>query len=216
MDIKTQILEALGLEPTKVSLEYQNKLEDGTIIVSTADELVAGVDISILTEDGTTIPLPVGEYKTEDGIGFSVEEEGTVAEIYEEETEEPTEEEAPVEEEVAATEDTRLPKRVKETKEVDFNNDKVIAELSDVFGTILSEINEKVSNLTAEVAELKSEKAEEVENEVELSKEPAAAPINTNKFSTQKVVVQELSKADYAKLTSKERYWYNLSLRNNN
>ncbi len=216
MDIKTQILEALGLEPTKVSLEYQNKLEDGTIIVSTADELVAGVDISILTEDGTTIPLPVGEYKTEDGIGFSVEEEGTVAEIYEEETEEPTEEEAPVEEEVAATEDTRLPKRVKETKEVDFNNDKVIAELSDVFGTILSEINEKVSNLTAEVAELKSEKAEEVENEVELSKEPAAAPINTNKFSTQKVVVQELSKADYSKLTSKERYWYNLSLRNNN
>ena len=213
MDIKTQILEALGLEPTKVSLEYQNKLEDGTIIVSTADELVAGVDVSILTEDGTTIPLPVGEYKTEDGIGFSVEEEGVVTEIYEEE---PTEEEAPVEEEVEATEDTRLPKRVKETKEVDFNNDKVIAELSDVFGTILSEINEKVSNLTAEVAELKSEKAEEVENEVELSKEPAAAPINTNKFSTQKSAVQELSKTEYSQLTSKERYWYNLSLRNNN
>ncbi len=36
----------------EVNLEYQNKLEDGTIIVSSAAELAAGVDVSILTEDG--------------------------------------------------------------------------------------------------------------------------------------------------------------------
>jgi len=211
MDIKTQILEALGLEPTKVSLEYQAKLEDGTIIVSTADDLTAGVDIAILTEDGTTIPLPIGEYKTEDGIGFSVEEEGLVAEIYEEETEEPTEEE-PVEEEVEAKEEVRLPKKVKETREVDFNNEKIIAELSDVFGVILSEINDKVSNLTAEVAELKSERQEQ---EIELSKQPATTPINTNRFSKENndSPVKEISKSEYARLDSKERFWYNLSLR---
>ena len=35
MDIKEQILKALGLSE-EIKLEYQNKLEDGTIIVSTA------------------------------------------------------------------------------------------------------------------------------------------------------------------------------------
>ena len=81
MDLKQQILVALGLDKQEesVNLEYQAKLEDGTIIVSTAESLEAGVDISVLTEDGTTMLLPVGEYKTEDGIGFSVEVEGVVA-----------------------------------------------------------------------------------------------------------------------------------------
>ena len=89
MDLKQQILVALGLDKQEeVSLEFQAKLEDGTIIVSTADSLEAGVDVSVLTEDGTTMLLPVGEYKTEDGQGFSVEVEGVVAELYEEEAEE--------------------------------------------------------------------------------------------------------------------------------
>ena len=62
MDIKEQILVALGLNKTEeeVVLAYQAKSEDGTIFVSSADELEAGVDISVLTEDGTTILLPVG------------------------------------------------------------------------------------------------------------------------------------------------------------
>ena len=34
------------------------------------NELESGVDVSVLTEDGTTIPLPVGTYKTEDGVSF--------------------------------------------------------------------------------------------------------------------------------------------------
>ena len=81
MDLKQQILVALGLDKQEeVSLEFQAKLEDGTIIVSTAESLEAGVDVSVLTEDGTTMLLPVGEYKTEDGQGFSVEVEGVVAE----------------------------------------------------------------------------------------------------------------------------------------
>ena len=59
MDIKKQIKVALGLEDEEIKLAFQAKTEDGTIIVSTADELEAGVDISVLTEDGTTILLPV-------------------------------------------------------------------------------------------------------------------------------------------------------------
>ena len=90
MDIKEQILVALGLNKAEeeVKLAWQSKSEDGTIFVSTAEELEAGVDISVLTEDGTTILLPIGTYKTEDGVSFRVEEEGVVAEVIESETEE--------------------------------------------------------------------------------------------------------------------------------
>ena len=87
MDLKKQILVALGLDKS-IKLEWQSKLEDGTIVVSTAETLEAGVDVSVLTEDGTTIPLPIGTYKTEDGVSFRVEEEGIVAQVMESETEE--------------------------------------------------------------------------------------------------------------------------------
>ena len=60
MDIKEQILVALGLNKAEkeIKLAWQGKSEDGTIFVSTAEELESGVDISVLTEDGTTILLP--------------------------------------------------------------------------------------------------------------------------------------------------------------
>ena len=94
MDLKTQILVALGLDKEEtISLEWQAKSEDGTIFVSTADELAVSVDVSVLTEDGTTIPLPIGTYKTDTGVTFRVEEEGIVAEVIESETEEVVEEE---------------------------------------------------------------------------------------------------------------------------
>ena len=71
MDIKEQILVALGLNKDEsVELGWQGKSEDGTIFVSTAEELEAGVDISVLTEDGTTILLPIGTYKTDKGLSF--------------------------------------------------------------------------------------------------------------------------------------------------
>ena len=92
MDLKKQILVALGLDKQdEVALEYQAKLEDGTLIVSTSKNLKAGVDISVLTEDGSTMLLTVGEYKNEDGQRVSVEKEGVVAELYKDEVEKETE-----------------------------------------------------------------------------------------------------------------------------
>ena len=90
MDIKERILVALGLDKPEqeIKLGWQAKSEDGTIFVSTAEELEAGVDVSVLTEDGTTIALPVGTYKIDTGVSFRVEEEGVVGEVMESETEE--------------------------------------------------------------------------------------------------------------------------------
>ena len=113
MDLKEKILVALGLNEEEIKLGWQGKSEDGTIFVSTAEELEAGVDISVLTEDGTTILLPVGTYKTDAGISFRVDEEGIVAELIESETEEEVEaEEVKAEEEADVGDWKGMEKRI--------------------------------------------------------------------------------------------------------
>jgi hypothetical protein len=211
MDLKSKIRVALGLEEptTEVKLAMEAQLEDGTIIVSEANELVAGVDISILAEDGTLIPLPAGEYKTDAGVGFSV-----VAEIYDQEPAEEEEEEA---EEVEATEEVEM--STEETEEdtveqVDLKAE-VVEEIGTVIKELLSEVKADLSRLEAELNEVKASKDEveakntELSKQVEeLSQEPAANPVNTHKFNT--VAKVELSKP-YSAMTVKERIKYNLN-----
>jgi hypothetical protein len=106
MELKEQILVALGLkkEEQEVNLGWQSKADDGTIFVSTLDALEVGGDIAVLTEDGSTIPVPAGEYSTPDG-GFIVVEEGVIAEVLKAEAVEETEE--VVEEEVVEAAERR-------------------------------------------------------------------------------------------------------------
>ena len=212
MDLKQQILVALGLDKQEesVNLEYQAKLEDGTIIVSTAESLEAGVDISVLTEDGTTMLLPVGEYKTEDGQGFSVEVEGVVAEVYEEEV---VEEETPVEEE--ASKEDMEEETIEETETVEFDSVAFMDEVKSVVVDLMSNVNTEIETLKSELAELKSTN-EELSSEkeklsaqvVELSNEPAASPVDINKFSA---LGKELSSKDIAKMSKRERILYNIT-----
>ena len=221
MELKNQILKALGLnKDEEIKLEFQAKLIDGTIIVSSADELIAGSDVSILAEDGTTMPLPIGKYETEDGQGFSVEEEeGIITEMYEEETEEeevaPEEEvEAAVEEVEEPTEVNRLPKKIKTTEEVEFNKEEVIEEIGAVIKELLTEVRNDVSRLSAELDEMKgTNESLEVEKETlaaqveELSKEPASEPVTTNKFTDKK----QVTPVEYRNMTRQEKYWYNIN-----
>ena len=231
MDLKTQILKALGLnKDVEVKLEYQAKLTDGTIIVSTADDLVAGADVSILAEDGTTMPLPVGNYETEDGTSFTVEEEGIVAEIavVEEEEARKEEEDYKDEEEVemneeiveevvepSEVEEARHPKKIKTTEEIEFNKEEVIAEIGAVIKELLAEVRNDVSRLSAELDEMKNtNETLEIEKETlsaqleAVSKEPAADPVTTNKFATNK---KEVTPVEYRKMTRQEKFLYNLN-----
>ena len=214
MDLKQQILVALGLDKQEeVSLEFQAKLEDGTIIVSTADSLEAGVDVSVLTEDGTTMLLPVGEYKTEDGQGFSVEVEGVVAELYEKE-EEVVEEEA-TEETDKEEMNEEITEEVEETEAVEFDSVAFMDEVKSVVTDLIGNVNTEIENLKTELAELKSAN-EELSSEkeklsaqvVELSNEPAASPVDINKFSA---LGKELSSKDIAKMSKRERILYNIT-----
>jgi len=214
MDLKQQILVALGLDKQEesVNLEYQAKLEDGTIIVSTAESLESGVDISVLTEDGTTMLLPVGEYKTEDGQGFSVEVEGVVAELYEEEVEEEAAEE--VVEEEASKEDMEE-ETIEETEAVEFDSVAFMDEVKSVVTDLMSNVNTEIETLKSELASLKSDN-EELSSEkeklsaqvVELSNEPAAKPVDTNKFSA---LGRETTQRDLSKMTKRERILYNIT-----
>jgi len=209
MDLKKQILTALGMD-NEVQLEFQAKLTDGTIIVSEAEALAEGIAISILAEDGSQMPLPVGVYELEDGTTFEVTEEGIVASIGE--TEE-TEEEV-VEEEVEATEEERQPKKIKETTEVEFDKVAFIDEVKAVVDELVAKTTSDIEKLQSEIDELKEvngnleTEKEELSSQVEkLSKEPAEKPVTTNKFTEKK----ELSKVDYKKLTRQEKYWYNIN-----
>ena len=190
MDIKEQILVALGLDKGEdVVMAYQAKSEDGTIFVSTAEELEAGVDISVLTEDGTTILLPVGTYKTDTGVTFRVEEEGIVAEVMETETEEVVEEELADEDkdlaEVADIEDWRgLEKRIQNLEDAvaDLKRDKdggddEVEEMAEV--TEEPSTNPK-SIKTTEVVEFSIEdlQAENERLKTELASQPASAPLD--------------------------------------
>jgi len=214
MDLKQQILVALGLDKQEesVNLEFQAKLEDGTIIVSTAESLEAGADISVLTEDGTTILLPVGEYKTEEGQGFSVEVEGVVAELYEEEVEEEAAEE--VVEEEASKEDMEE-ETIEEAEAVEFDSVAFMDEVKSVVVDLMGNVNTEIETLKSELASLKSDN-EELSSEkeklsaqvVELSNEPAAKPVDTNKFSA---LGRETTQRDLSKMTKRERILYNIT-----
>ena len=235
MDIKEQILVALGLNKEEtVKLEWQAKSEDGTIFVSTADELEAGVDISVLTEDGTTILLPVGTYKTDTGVSFRVEEEGIVAEVIESETEEvdTVEEEDLSEETVLADEDEKedydeeadvadwkgMEKRIEnleiavaKLKEEKVGGDDEVEEMSEE--TEEPSTNPK-SIKTTEVVEFSAEdeltklKEENEKLKTELASQPASAPLDTNKFSSDR---KPVSRTEYNKMTRREKFLHDLN-----
>jgi len=97
--ILNKVRTLLGME---VVLETM-KLDDGITVVE-AESFEAEKEIVVVTEDEQKIPLPVGEYETEDGRKIIVKEEGVIAEMKdkEEKDEEKEEEKVDVEEEEEA------------------------------------------------------------------------------------------------------------------
>ena len=181
--ILNKVRELLGME---VKLE-QRKLEDGVTIIE-ADEFAPENEVVIITEDEQRIPLPIGEYKMDDGMILVVTEEGLIAEIKEEaaeEEEEVIEEEAKKdyeEKEEEMADEAKPVKKVVESivKETFFNEIETLKKENE-------ELKAKLENLskveTTEETEVAS-KEEVVEDEkTELSTEeldPAVKPISFN------------------------------------
>ena len=212
MDIKERIRVALGLdtEEQEVKLMYENKLADGTIIVSEADDLVEGTVLNILSEDGVQTPMPAGNYALEDGTEFTTDENGVVLEVGEAKEEE-------VEEEVETEKD--------EKEKAEYSENTVLEEVGAAVKELLEEVRNDIARLKTELDEVRNENlakdeniAELQEENVELSKQvkdlndmPSAEPLKVNKFSSQNTPKVELSKVDYDRLTAQEKYFYNLN-----
>lgn len=194
MDIKERILVALGLEKPEeeITLAFQAKGEDGTIFVSTAEELEKGVDISVLTEDGTTIALPKGTYKTAEGVSFRVEEEGIVSEVMQSETEEKEDKEKMNDETDLAKHKDKKDKEDKEDEEDEEDmkkhkddedededekkmrkrkKDTYMEEMPDWYKKTYEEMKDKIDNLMDAIADLKSKTGDDKEKDVKMSEE---------------------------------------------
>jgi len=169
-----KVRELLGME---IKLE-QRKLEDGVTIIE-ADAFEAEAEVVIITEDEQKIPLPIGEYKMEDGMILVVAEEGIISEIKEEAAEEEViEEEAEKEyeekEEEMATEEPKPVKKVVESvsKETYFSEIEALKKENEDLKSQIEKLS-KVEEVTEEVVEEKTELSTE-----EL--DPAVKPISFN------------------------------------
>jgi len=212
MDLKERIKIALGIdtEEQEVKLAYEAKLVDGTIIVSEADELVEGVVLNILSEDGEQTPMPQGTYSLEDGTEFTTDESGVVTEVSAKEEE--------VEQEEEEEDD------MKKDKEEYSSEETMLEEVGNVVRELLENVTSELNTIKAELDELRGENLAKDENivdlqneNIELSKqvnklgsEPSAEPVKARKFASNTPRV-ELSRADYAKLSAQEKYMYNLN-----
>ena len=183
--ILNKVRELLGME---VKLGTR-KLDDGVTTIE-AEEFEAGFQVVIVTEDEQKIPLPVGEYKMEDGLMLIVTEEGLIAEIKEAQAEEEViEEEAKKEEEYeeeveASTEEAKPIKKTVESivKETFFSEMEALKKENEELKSELEKFS-KVENNENTNEEVVEESTEETKEEVvELSEEveAAAKPITHN------------------------------------
>ena len=171
--ILNKVRELLGME---VKLGTR-KLDDGVTTIE-AEEFEAGFQVVIVTEDEQKIPLPVGEYKLEDGLMLIVTEEGLIAEIKEEEVVEEVVEEEVVEEEVeASVEEAKPIKKTVESivKETFFSEMETLKKENEELKSELEKFS-KVENNENTNEEVVAESTEETKEEVvELTKEVEAA-----------------------------------------
>lgn len=160
---------------TRVELE-DRKLDNGTVI--SADSFAEGQPVFIVTEDDR-IPMPIGEYKMEDGSMLVVEEEGVIAAMKaadEAEEEEVVEEEAKVEEEMSN--EVKEPKKVVESTVVETHFSE--EQKSELVETILSNVNPLIEELQNKVDALEAKLSEKAVEEVE---EKLSADVKEEKLS---------------------------------
>lgn len=169
----------------EVKLSAEAKLEDGTIIATTADAWGAGVDIVFVDAEGKTSPAADGEYKLETGETLIVAG-GVVSEIKPIEVEEEVEMEAEISARFEA-----LANRI----------------------AALETQNTELSTQLASVTELKTEaetKLKATEKQlVELSKKPAASSVKEVALGKEKPK-QENAKKPLSQMSLTERVLANM------
>jgi hypothetical protein len=200
MDLKEAIMQIPELVKNikdKFFVEEQkfidSKLADGTIIQY--DELKEGVAVSVISEDGSKIPLADGVYDTEDGI--KIEIVGGVIKQFKENTQQPNENN-PQEMEVAQPQEQSISKIVESIiKETVFSKEEVEKKIEQEFNKLVSE-NESLKKEIKIQKELTKEIFSIVEKIAsmpsEISKIEKKDGIKNNKKETKSVDLDEFRK----------------------
>lgn len=200
MDLKEAIMQIPELVKNikdKFFVEEQkfidSKLTDGTIIQY--DELKEGVAVSVISEDGSKIPLADGIYDTEDGIKIEIVD--GVIKQFKENAQQPNENN-PQEMEVAQPQEQSISKVVESIiKETVFSKEEVEKKIEQEFNKLVSE-NESLKKeikiqkeLTKEIFSI-VEKIASMPSEV--SKIEKKDGIKNNKKETKSVDLDEFRK----------------------
>lgn len=163
----------------EVKLSAEAKLEDGTIIATTADAWGAGVDVLVVDAEGKTSPAADGEYKLETGETLIVAG-GVVSEIKPIEVEEEVEMEA----EISA----RFEALANRIAALEGQN----AELSTQLASVTESKTEAETKLKATEKQL-----------VELSKKPAASSVKEVALKQERSI--QKPEKPWSKMTYTER-----------
>ena len=165
ISMKAEIVEAIksGFEAVFSKKTEQVPVELGSVVSGEltieyeGETLEVGSPVWVMAEDGTKVPLPVGEYPLEDGKVLMVMEEGMVGEIKDADMPD----EAPAETELESSQ---------------------LEEITNAIKSIMikykSEIDESLVELRNEFNEVKKENETLKEEVVELSNTPAAKPVS--------------------------------------
>ena len=164
ISMKAEIVEAIknGFEAvfskkTETPIELGSVVSGEITIEFEGEALVVGEPVWVMAEDGTKVPLPVGDYPLEGDRMLSVTEEGLVGEIKEAEMPD----EAPAESELESSQ---------------------LEEITNAIKSIMikykSEIDESLVELRNEFENVKKENETLKLEVVELSNAPAAKPVS--------------------------------------
>jgi hypothetical protein len=82
-DLPHKIALAMKGEPEQEAVKLgSQKTKDGNVeIMFDGEMMMVGEKVYVIAEDGTEVPLPIGEYELEDGKILVVQEDGIVAEL---------------------------------------------------------------------------------------------------------------------------------------
>jgi hypothetical protein len=154
--------EELIVKKINIKLE-QLTLDNGTVVE--AEVFEADAEVFIVTDDAR-VPLPIGDYKIQDGRILSVTEVGIISEIKEKATEEPAEEveNKEVTKVVEAKDETPAKKIIESvSKEVHFSKEEVMFEIE----KLRTELTEKITALSQEEKEEKVEPLKHAPDNIE-------------------------------------------------
>lgn len=146
--MKEDLLSALNLKK-EVKL---GMIKSGDVTIEFEGEaIVQGAEVWMTAEDGTRVPLPVGDYELENGMLLSVTEEGYANEIKEKMAEEPKEQQTMSDEQMGEITNAIKSIMIKYSEDVQAKIDEVKSE-NVKLKTQLEETNEKLVKLSEQPA----------------------------------------------------------------